>query len=37
MRLIGRDLMKRKIEPDAKSYLVPVSRQTDAETMRDIF
>ena len=37
MRLMGRDLMKRKIEPDAKSYLVPVSRQTDAETMRDIF
>ena len=37
MRLIGRDLMKRKIEPDVKSYLVPVSRQTDAETMRDIF
>ena len=37
MRLIGRDFMKRKIEPDAKSYLVPVSRQTDAETMRDIF
>ena len=37
MRLIGRDLMKRKIEPDAKSYLAPVSRQTDAETMRDIF
>ena len=37
MRLIGRDLMERKIEPDAKSYFVPVSRQTDAETMHDIF
>ena len=37
MRLIGRDLMHRKLDLDAKTYLTPVGRQTDAESMRDIF
>ena len=37
MRLIGRDMMQRKIEPEAKSYFSPVSRQSDAETLHDIF
>ena len=37
MRLIGRDLMQRRIDREAGSYFIPVSRQTDAETMHDIF
>jgi hypothetical protein len=37
MRMIGRDLMHRKIDRTADSYLTPVGRQTDPDTMRDIF
>ncbi|PPR11120.1 MAG: hypothetical protein CFH41_01221 [Alphaproteobacteria bacterium MarineAlpha11_Bin1] len=37
MRLLGRDPIARKIDRNAGSYLVPVERQTDADTMRDIF
>jgi hypothetical protein len=37
MRIIGRDLMHRKIDRNAESYLTPVGRQTDSDTMRDIF
>lgn len=37
MRIIGRDLMHRKIDRNAKSYLTPVGRQTNSDTMRDIF
>lgn len=37
MRLIGRDLMQRRIDREAGSYFIPVSRQTDPETMHDIF
>lgn len=37
MRLVGRDLMQRRIDREAGSYFIPVSRQTDAETMHDIF
>tara|TARA_Y100001934_G_C12082343_1_gene645358 strand:- start:195 stop:569 length:375 start_codon:yes stop_codon:yes gene_type:complete len=37
MRVIGRDLMHRKKDRTAESYLTPVGRQTDSETMRDIF
>tara|TARA_R110000787_G_scaffold39882_13_gene99539 strand:+ start:831 stop:1205 length:375 start_codon:yes stop_codon:yes gene_type:complete len=37
MRLIGRDLMQRRIDREASSYFIPVSRQTDAETLHDIF
>ena len=37
MRMIGRDLMHRKIDRNAKSYFTPVGRQTDSDTMNDIF
>mgnify|MGYP001502320122 FL=1 len=37
MRLLGRDPIARKIDRNASSYLVQVERQTDADTMRDIF
>ena len=37
MRIIGRDLMHRKLDRNAESYLTPVGRQTDSDTMRDIF
>jgi hypothetical protein len=37
MRAIGRDLMHRKIDRNADTYLTPVDRQTDSDTMRDIF
>ena len=37
MRSIGRDLMHRKLDRNAESYLTPVGRQTDSETLRDIF
>lgn len=37
MRIIGRDLMHRKIDRKAETYLTPVDRQTDSDTMRDIF
>jgi hypothetical protein len=37
MRLFGRDPMQRKLDPDATTYLSPVGRQNDSETMRDLF
>jgi len=37
MRIIGRDLMHRKLDRNAKSYLTSVGRQSDSDTMRDIF
>ena len=37
MRLIGRDPMQRKIDPNAQTYLTPVERQTDPDTLGDIF
>lgn len=37
MRLISRDPMQRKIDRQAETYLSPVGRQTDSDTMRDIF
>jgi len=37
MRLFGRDSMHRKLDPGAATYLEPVGRQNDAETMRDLF
>lgn len=37
MRLFGRDSMHRKLDPSATTYLSPVGRQNDRETMRDLF
>ena len=37
MRLLGRDIMHRRPEPDAASYWLPVRRQADAETLGDQF
>lgn len=36
-RVLGRDPMCRKFEPDAASYLSPVNRQMDTKNMQDIF
>ena len=37
MRMIGRDPMHRQIDPTADTYLTPVKRQTDSDTLGDIF
>lgn len=37
MRLLGRDPTTRKLNQNEESYLVPVERQTNADTLRDIF
>lgn len=36
-RMFGRDPMNRAIDPAADTYLTPVGRQTDSDTMNDIF
>lgn len=37
IRLVGRDPLRRRREPAAKSYWTPVDRQTDANTLADMF
>lgn len=37
MRLFTKDPLNQELDPDIKSYLQPVSRQTDASTLQDIF
>ena len=37
MRIIGRDPMHRRIDRNADTYLTPVGRQTDSDTLGDIF
>jgi len=37
MRLFGRDTMKRGFDESLESYFVPVERQADAESFREIF
>jgi len=37
MKLLGRDLMKRKTEASTSTYLTPVSRKMNAETAQDLF
>ena len=37
MRLIGGDPMHRRPDADADSYWLPVRRQADADTLRDMF
>ena len=37
MRLFTRDLLNTRLNPDVKSYLQPVTRQTEASTLQDIF
>ena len=37
IRLVGRDPLRRNREPEAKSYWSPVDRQTDADTLADMF
>lgn len=36
-RLIHRDLMCRKFEPEAQSYLTPVERQMNAQNIEDMY
>lgn len=37
IRLVGRDPLRRSRDPAAKSYWSPVDRQTDADTLADMF
>ena len=37
LRLFTKDPLDQGLDPDIKSYLQPVSRQTDASTLQDIF
>ncbi len=37
LRLLGRDPMSRAFDAKAPTYWTPVTRQTDAETLRDMF
>lgn len=37
MRLFRRELLDRSLSPDAESYLVTVTRQTNTDTLPDIF
>ena len=37
MRLFTKDPLDQRLDPDIKSYLQPVSRQTDTSTLQDIF
>ena len=37
MRLFAKDPLDQRLDPDIKSYLQPVPRQTDASTLQDIF
>ncbi len=37
LRLLGRDPMSRAFDAKAPTYWAPVTRQTDAETLRDMF
>ena len=37
MRLLGHDPMERRIRKDAESYWTAVGRQSNAETLRDMF
>jgi len=37
IRLIKWDPLRRRIDPEAKSYFSPVERHTDSQTFRDMF
>lgn len=37
MRIFGHDPMQRAFKPEEDSYFTPVDRQTDSETLRDMF
>lgn len=37
LRVFGKDPMQRRLSPDADSYWMPVRRQVDAQTLRDMF
>ncbi len=37
IRVVGRDPLRRSRAPEAKSYWSPVERQTDADTLADMF